>query len=228
MPTVFLTGASRGIGLEFAKHYASLGWQVIAAVRAPATATALAALAAENKVTVERLDVTDDMAVDDVAAKYKGHAIDLLINNAGIYGDRDGTLTISNFDTYRRVLATNVVAPMKVALALLPSLKLAGNAKILTISSRMGSIALTAGGNYVYRSSKAGVNAAMHALALDLKPQGVISLLAHPGWVRTDMGGSGADISVQESVAGLTQVVERAGPADCGKFFNYDGAELAW
>ncbi|WP_428249971.1 SDR family oxidoreductase [Ferrovibrio sp.] len=228
MPTVFITGASRGIGLEFAKHYAGLGWQVIAAVRAPDTATALSSLSAGGNVSIERLDVTDDAAVDAVAAKLKGHAIDLLINNAGIYGDRDAALSISNFDSYRRVLATNIAAPMKVALSLLPNLKLADHAKILTISSRMGSIGLSGGGSYVYRSSKAGVNAAMHALALDLKPQGITAIVAHPGWVRTDMGGSGADISVQESVAGLTAVVARATLADSGRFFNYDGAELAW
>ncbi|MEL3892145.1 SDR family oxidoreductase [Ferrovibrio sp. MS7] len=228
MPTVFITGASRGIGLEFAKHYAGLGWQVIAGVRAPDTATALSSLSAGGNVSIERLDVTDDAAVDAVAAKLKGHAIELLINNAGIYGDRDASLSIGNFDTYRRVLATNIAAPMKVALSLLPNLKLADGAKILTISSRMGSIGLSGGGSYVYRSSKAGVNAAMHALALDLKPQGITAIVAHPGWVRTDMGGSGADISVQESVAGLTSVIARATLADSGKFFNYDGAELAW
>ncbi len=228
MPTVFITGASRGIGLEFAKHYAGLGWQVIAGVRAPDTATALSSLSAGGNVSIERLDVTDDAAVDAVAAKLKGHAIELLINNAGIYGDRDAALSIGNFDTYRRVLATNIAAPMKVALSLLPNLKLADGAKILTISSRMGSIGLSGGGSYVYRSSKAGVNAAMHALALDLKPQGITAIVAHPGWVRTDMGGSGADISVQESVAGLTSVIARATLADSGKFFNYDGAELAW
>ncbi|WP_430396074.1 SDR family oxidoreductase [Ferrovibrio sp.] len=228
MPTVFITGASRGIGLEFAKHYAGQGWQVIAAVRAPDTATALSSLSAGGNVSIERLDVTDDAAVDAVAAKLKGHAIELLINNAGIYGDRDAALSIGNFDTYRRVLATNIAAPMKVALSLLPNLKLADGAKILTISSRMGSIGLSGGGSYVYRSSKAGVNAAMHALALDLKPQGITAIVAHPGWVRTDMGGSGADISVQESVAGLTSVIARATLADSGKFFNYDGAELAW
>jgi NAD(P)-dependent dehydrogenase (short-subunit alcohol dehydrogenase family) len=228
MPTVFLTGASRGIGLELAKYYAAAGWQVIACARAPETATALSALGSEGNVTVEKLDVTDDVAVDAVAAKYKGHAIDLLINNAGIYGDRDGALGIGNFDMYRRVLATNVVAPMKVALSLLPSLKLSDAGKILTISSRMGSIGLSGGGSYVYRSSKAGVNAAMHALALDLKPQGITVVLAHPGWVRTDMGGSGADIPVQESVAGLTALAARMALSDSGKFYNYDGAELAW
>lgn len=228
MPTVFLTGASRGIGLELAKYYAAAGWQVIACARAPETATALSALGSEGNVTVEKLDVTDDVAVDAAAAKYKGHAIDLLINNAGIYGDRDGALGIGNFDMYRRVLATNVVAPMKVALSLLPSLKLSDAGKILTISSRMGSIGLSGGGSYVYRSSKAGVNAAMHALALDLKPQGITVVLAHPGWVRTDMGGSGADIPVQESVAGLTALAAHMALSDSGKFYNYDGAELAW
>ena len=230
MPTLFLTGANRGIGLEFAKVYAADGWTIIATARAPETATALTALAAEyqDRITIERLDVNDDDAVDAVAAKHAGHAIDLLINNAGISGGNDPSLSIGDYTAFRRVLATNAVAPMKMTLALLPALKLAANAKIFTVSSRLGSISLSNGGKYAYRASKAAVNAAMHALAIDLKPLGITCAVAHPGWVRTDMGGSNADISVQESVAGLKQVADKLTFADTGKFFNYTGEELSW
>lgn len=228
MPTLFISGASRGIGLELARIYAEAGWTVIAGCRAPDTATALSAMAAGGRVIVEKLDVTDDQAVDAVAARHAGHAIDLLINNAGIYGDRDPTLTIGNFDTFRRVMATNAVAPMKLTLALLPNLKLATSGKVLSISSRMGSIALAPGGSYAYRTSKAALNAAMRNLAADLRPMGIACAVAHPGWVRTDMGGSGADISVQESAAGLKAVADRLSITTTGRFFNYDGQEIPW
>lgn len=228
MPTLFITGTSRGIGLELTRLYAAAGWKVLAACRAPDTATALVALSTEGQVTVERLDVTDDDAVDAVAAKYTGFAIDLLINNAGIYGDRDASMQIGDFRTYRRVMATNAVAPMKVTLALLPSLKLSSGSKILSISSRMGSVGLGSGGSYVYRSSKAALNAAMRNLAMDLKPLGIACAVAHPGWVRTDMGGSGADLTAQESAAGLKAVADGLDITTTGRFFNYDGAEIPW
>lgn len=230
MPTLFITGANRGIGLEFARQYLASGWTVIAGCRAPETATALTALEAEHpgRLTVERLEVNDAAAVEAAAAKHKGHAIDLLINNAGIYGARDAALAISDFDQFQKVLVTNAIGPMRVTLALLPSLRLAKGSKIATLSSRMGSIALSGGGSYVYRASKAAINAAMHSLALDLKPWDVTCILLHPGWVRTDMGGQGADIPVAESVTGLKQVIDGATIKDTGKFFNYTGEEFPW
>ncbi|WP_300296110.1 SDR family oxidoreductase [Ferrovibrio sp.] len=226
MPTLLITGANRGIGLEFVKRYAAEGWQVIACCRDPQAATALQAV--PGKVTIERLEVTDYAAVDTLAAGYADTAIDLLLNNAGIYGNRDGALSISDFDTYLKVLQVNSVAPMKMALALLPALKKARAAKIATISSRMGSIGAGAGGSYVYRASKAAINAAMHNLALDLKPAGITCIVLHPGWVKTDMGGQGADITVETSVSGLKQVIDGAALKDTGKFFNYDGSEIPW
>ncbi len=230
MPTLLITGANRGIGLELTKRYAADGWTVIATCRDPQSATALRAIAG---VTVEALEVTDYAAVDRLAAKYQGTAIDLLLNNAGIYGHRDGALTVSDFDTYLQVLQVNSVAPMKLALAFLPHLKAAqnrspGGAKIATISSRMGSIQHGSGGAYAYRASKAAINAGMHNLALDLKSAGITVITLHPGWVRTDMGGQGADIDVTTSGAGLKQVIDGVTLKDTGKFFNYDGSEIAW
>lgn len=226
MPTLLITGANRGIGLEFVKRYAAEGWQVIACCRDPQAAAALQAV--PGKVTIERLEVTDYAAVDTLAAGYADTAIDLLLNNAGIYGNRDGALSISDFDTYLKVLQVNSVAPMKVALAFLPALKKARAAKIATISSRMGSIGAGAGGSYAYRASKAAINAAMHNLALDLKPVGITCIVLHPGWVKTDMGGQGADITVETSVSGLKQVIDGATLKDTGKFLNYDGSEIPW
>lgn len=226
MPTLLITGANRGIGLELTRRYAADNWTIIAACRNPKEATALAAL--KGDITVEALDVTNYAAVDKLAAKYSGTAVDLLLNNAGIYGNRDGALTVSNFDTYLQVLHVNSVAPMKLALAFLPHLKQAHAAKIATISSRMGSIELGGGGAYAYRASKAAINAGMHNLALDLKSNGISCITLHPGWVKTDMGGAGADIDVATSAAGLKKVIDGLTLKDTGKFYNYDGGEIPW
>lgn len=226
MPTLLITGANRGIGLEFVRRYAAEGWRVIACCRDPQAASTLQAV--PGNLTIENLDVTDYAAVDRLAKAYDDTAIDLLLNNAGIYGNRDGALNISDFDAYLKVLQVNSVAPMKLALAMLPSLKKAKAAKIATISSRMGSITHGIGGSYVYRASKAAINAAMHNLALDLKPAGITCIVLHPGWVKTDMGGQSADITVETSVTGLKKTIDGAEMKDTGKFFNYDGSELPW
>jgi NAD(P)-dependent dehydrogenase (short-subunit alcohol dehydrogenase family) len=226
MPTLLITGANRGIGLELTKRYAADGWTVIAACREPKSATELKAI---RGISVEALDVTDYAAVDKLAQTYDGTPIDLLLNNAGIYGNRDGALKVSDFDTYLQVLHVNSVAPMKLALAFLPHLKATkGGAKIATISSRMGSISLGGGGSYAYRASKAAINAGMHNLALDLKSSGISCITLHPGWVKTDMGGAGADIDVATSAAGLKTVIDRLALKDTGKFYNYDGGEIPW
>lgn len=226
MPTLLITGANRGIGLELTRRYAADQWTIIAACRNPQDATALTAL--KGNITLEALDVTDYAAVDALAAKYSGTAVDLLLNNAGIYGNRDGALKVSDFDTYLQVLHVNSVAPMKLALAFLPHLKQAKAAKIATISSRMGSIELGGGGSYAYRASKAAINAGMHNLALDLKSSGISCITLHPGWVKTDMGGAGADIDVATSAAGLKKVIDGLTLKDTGKFYNYDGGEIPW
>lgn len=226
MPTLLITGANRGIGLEFVRRYAADGWSVIACCRDPQTATDLRGV--KGGIAIEALEVTDYAAVDALAGRYRERAIDLLINNAGIYGNRDSGKTISDFDTYLKVLQVNSVAPMKVALALLPSLKKAKAAKIATISSRMGSITDSGGGAYAYRASKAAINAGMHSLALDLKSDGIACIMLHPGWVKTDMGGAGADITVATSVKGLRTVIDSLSIGETGKFFNYDGSGIPW
>jgi NAD(P)-dependent dehydrogenase (short-subunit alcohol dehydrogenase family) len=226
MPTLLITGANRGIGLELTKRYAADGWTVIATCREPQTATELKAI---RGISVEALDVTDYAAVDKLAQTYDGTAIDLLLNNAGIYGNRDGALKVSDFDTYLQVLHVNSVAPMKLALTFLPHLKATkGGARIATISSRMGSISQGGGGSYAYRASKAAINAGMHNLALDLKSSGISCITLHPGWVKTDMGGAGADIDVATSAAGLKTVIDGITLRDTGKFYNYDGGEIPW
>jgi len=231
MPTVLITGAGRGLGLEFARQYAADGWRVIAGCRKPAAAKALKAVkgARGGTVAVEKLDVDDGKSVRALAKKYATDAIDVLINNAGIYGPRDMTPDTIDYDAWGRVLRTNTMAPLRVAAAFLPAVARGKSKIIATVTSWMGSIAANeAGGHYLYRSSKAAVNMVMKSLSIDVKDQGVTVAVLHPGWVKTDMGGPDAAIEATDSIAGMRAVIARLKKKDSGKFFNYDGTEMPW
>ncbi|MGH6660216.1 MAG: SDR family oxidoreductase [Rhodospirillales bacterium] len=228
MPTVLITGAGRGIGLEFARQYAADGWRVIAGCRKPANVKALKGVKG-GTVAVEKLDVDDPTSVRALARKYAKDAIDVLINNAGIYGPRGMTMTTVDYDTWGQVLRTNTMAPLRVAAAFLPQVARSRKKTIATVTSWMGSIAANeAGGHYAYRSSKAAVNAVMKSLSIDVKAKGVIVALLHPGWVKTDMGGPDATIEAPESVTGMRAVIAKLKKKDSGRFFNYDGMPMPW
>ncbi|UCH73397.1 MAG: SDR family oxidoreductase [Rhodospirillales bacterium] len=221
MPTVLITGASRGIGREFARQYEAGGWRVIATCRDPA--------AYDLEGEVFRLDVTDPSGIAALRRELDGEGIDLLINNAGIHGPRDSHLGAIDYGAWEEVLATNVLGPIRVAEIFAELVERSNLKKMVFISSRMGSIGEnTSGGSYIYRSSKAGLNMAVASLAIDLYGRGIVCLLFHPGWVRTDMGGASAPIDAATSVAGMRAVIDRARGADNGRFFNYDGKELPW
>jgi NAD(P)-dependent dehydrogenase (short-subunit alcohol dehydrogenase family) len=224
MPSVLITGASQGLGLEFARQYAADGWRVHACCRDPRGAVAEIA----GDVSLHALDVTDGGAVKALARALDGEALDLLVNNAGIMG-RGQQLGGIEAPGWEKVLRVNSVAPIMVSEALLPNLRRAGAGRIAMLTSRMGSIAdNTSGGMYAYRSSKAALNAAARSLALDLAGDGIIVLLLHPGWVRTDMGGPGGQIEAPESVSGLRRVIAGAKIADSGAFYAYDGRQIPW
>ena len=226
MPTVLITGANRGIGLEFAHQYAAAGYRVHAACRAPGSADALASLG--ERVTLHALDVTDHAGIEALAAGLENEAIDILINNAGIYGEGQEFGEI-DYAAWLEVMRVNTLAPLKMAECFLPHLEAGKMKMIASLTSRMGSIAENdAGGVYIYRASKAALNAAARSLALDLAPRGITVIVFHPGWVKTDMGGPRALIDAETSVAGMRAVIEGAGPKDSGRFFNYDGAEVPW
>lgn len=226
MPTVLITGASRGLGLEFVRQYAADGWHVHACCRAPGRAGELAAVAGD--VQVHGLDVTNAAGIAALARDLGGGAIDLLVNNAGIYGRRQSLGRI-DYDGWAEVLRTNTLGPIAVTEALLANLEKAGSAKVALMTSRMGSIAdNTSGGTYAYRASKAALNAAGRSLALDLGGRGIAVVLLHPGWVRTDMGGAGGQIDAPQSVAGLRRVIAGLSAAGSGRFFAYDGREIPW
>ena len=227
MPTCLITGANRGLGLEFAKQYGAEGWKVIATCRQPAQAEALNAL--EGEIEVHPLDVTDFARVEDLAKKLSGLPIDLLLNNAGIYGPRVVPYNTVDYAAWAEVFRVDTMAPLKISAVFSEHVAKSKLKRIATITSKMGSIAdNTSGGSYIYRSAKAALNAAMKSLAVDLREKQIIVAVFHPGWVRTDMGGPGATIEAFESVAGIRDVIGRLTLEDSGRFINYDGTELAW
>ncbi|HXP75840.1 MAG TPA: SDR family oxidoreductase [Stellaceae bacterium] len=225
MPTVLVTGAGRGLGLEFARQYAADGWRVIATVRDLKKAKELGVLG--SKVEIHGLDVTDLKAVAALGRELARDTIDVAIANAGVSLARNMTPGAIDEAAWIDTLKVNTFAPLALAGAVLGSVERSEGKRLVAITSRLGSIgANDAGGQYAYRSSKAALNAAWRSLALDHR--GVIAVVLHPGWVKTDMGGAGAPVSPKESIAGMRRVIAKLTPADSGRFFNYDGAEIPW
>ncbi|PPD22098.1 MAG: short-chain dehydrogenase [Methylomonas sp.] len=231
MTTLLITGANRGLGLEFCRQYAERGDTVIATCREPERADALQALAQKHTtLSIEKLDVADFAQIDQLAQRLAGRAIDVLLNNAGVYSDMSGGgLGRLNYGDWMRSLTINALAPVKMAEALLPQLQISQRKLIVSVSSLMGSIADNgSGGSLFYRTSKSALNSAMKTLAIDLQPQGIGVLILHPGWVRTDMGGENALIGVEESVSGMTQRIAGFDMTQTGRFVKYDGKALPW
>jgi NAD(P)-dependent dehydrogenase (short-subunit alcohol dehydrogenase family) len=230
MLTALILGASRGIGLEFARQYRAAGWRVIGSLRDPATATGLNALAASDaEVEVVRCDVTDRGAVEALARELSGRAIDHLVFNAGISGPREYTMTDFDEQAWIDVMRTNTMAALRVAGNFEPHVRASGRKLMAFVSSRRGSMAEnTWGGHYLYGSSKAALNCVVKSMAIELAPAGIACVLLTPGWVRTDMGGAQAPLGAEASVRGMLDVLERSGPAESGRFFQYDGREIPW
>ena len=222
--TALITGANRGLGLEFVRQYKEAGWQVIGTARNPEDAQELAAL----DVRVVQLDVTDQESVDRMAAELAGQPIDLLINNAGIF-PRVGKIDEIDFDDYNRTLAVNTVGPVRVTRALLPALRQGKLRIIAGLSSNLGSIAENTRGNfYGYRESKAALNMFTKTLAAELGQEGFICVVLTPGWVQTDMGGPNAPLTPADSIAGMKAVLDKLTPADNGTFWSHDGTQMPW
>ena len=227
MPNVLITGANRGIGLQLTKHYIEAGWEVIATYRNAEGNEALQALASPQ-LTLLQADVNNDEGISKIASYFQGQGLDLLINNAGIYGPRDQTFGKVERQAWREILEVNTISPMMLAQSLADSL--AQNKGILAIiSSKVGSIDDNTSGNaYMYRSSKTAVNQVIKCLSIDLGPRDITVVSLHPGWVRTDMGGPNGSIDVVESVAGLTNVIAHVSADQNGHFINYDGSPIPW
>lgn len=232
MKTVLITGTNRGIGLEFVRQYAEQGWRVLACTRNPADAGDLKQLAARfsDTVQVNALDVADHAQIMQLSQALSEEKIDLLINNAGVYpSDRGASFHQIDYEAWRYAFEVNAMAPLKMADAFYAQVAGSDLRKIVTVTSKMGSIADNrGGGSYIYRSSKAAVNSVMKSLAIDLDPKGIIVALLHPGWVRTDMGGPNGLISSEKSVSGMRQVIDDLIHTDTGKFYAFDGQIIPW
>jgi NAD(P)-dependent dehydrogenase (short-subunit alcohol dehydrogenase family) len=231
MSSALITGANRGLGLEFARQYLADGWNVYAACRDPDSASELRQLAdsSDHKLQILALDVTELASVKAAAAELDGQAIDLLLNNAGVMGARGQTIGNIDYEAWAKVLEANTMGPMRVSEAFVDHVARSDRKLVVTLTSGMGSLAdNTSGGSIAYRSSKAAVNMVMRSLAVDLAPRGITCVVVNPGWVQTDMGGANATLTPAESVTALRGLIDTLGPAQSGKFFNYDGREYAW
>jgi NAD(P)-dependent dehydrogenase (short-subunit alcohol dehydrogenase family) len=229
MAIALITGANRGIGLALVKAYAGRRDKVYAAVRHSSDRTELDAYAetARGWVEVIEMDVADPIDIAKARRRLEAEPIDVLINNAGISGPDRQSATDMDYDGLVETLNVNAIAPLRIANAFLPNVK-AARGKIITLSSQMGTMQSASSDSLAYRVSKAAVNKLMRGLATELKPQGVPVLIVHPGWVKTDMGGEGAQLSPEESAAGLLKLVDKLDLASTGKFLAWNGKELAW
>jgi len=228
---VLVTGASRGIGLEFARQFSGDGWRVHACCRNADRADALSRLAAKagGLVSVHALDVTQPDRARTLAAELGSEAVDMLINNAGVYGRDADSFGAVDADAWLEALRVNTIAPLKVSEAFADHVARSRRRVIATITSLMGSLAdNTSGGHYAYRTSKAAVNMVARSMAVDLRRRGITVVVLNPGWVRTDMGGPSAPTSVEESVAGMRWVLEGLTLRDSGSFIDFDGEPLPW
>ncbi|MEO8342502.1 MAG: SDR family oxidoreductase [Gallionella sp.] len=232
MKTLLTTGANRGIGLEFCRQYAAEGWRVMACSRHPKKSVELNKLAAQypDLIKVYSLDVTDHAEIAHLGQVLANESIDMLINNAGIYPDADKKgFGHTDYEAWMQAFRINTMAPLKMAETFAPQISRSKQKTIVTVTSKMGSIAdNSSGGNYLYRTSKAAVNMVVKNLAIDLKPNGIIAVVFHPGWVKTDMGGPNAMISAEQSVSGIRKMIVRLSLLDSGKFFAYTGAVIPW
>jgi NAD(P)-dependent dehydrogenase (short-subunit alcohol dehydrogenase family) len=219
MPTVLITGANRGIGLEFARQYAADGWDVVATARQ--SSPELDALG----VPVEPLDLHDLEAVTGFRERIGG-SLDLLIANAGTWIPETSE-TAEDGRQWTEMMVANCIAPCLLAKAVAPAMPSGG--KIVALSSGMGSIAQASTPGYIpYRTSKAALNMAMRALAIELRGRGLITATFDPGWVKTRMGGPNAQLDPQESVGPMRATIERLGPDDSGGYFSRDGKPIPW
>ncbi len=253
-PTVLITGANRGIGLEFVRQYVGLGWQVIATARNPEAATELRAIRARNPgLAIERLDITVQAQVDALAARYRDRPIDVLINNAALLADiANQSLETLDFQLFERTLAVNSIGAMRVTRAFLPNVLASGDKIVVTLSSAAASHGLLQlpAPLYPYRASKAALNMLMHVLALDLANRGVRVALLNPGLVDTRgimalreddpvpeefralmpaiRSGQLVLITPEESVRGMIQRIRELTPEQSGQLIDYDGQPLPW
>ena len=223
MPTVLITGCDTGLGVEFARQYAAEGYRVIATCLDPGAADATGAI--KGDVRVLKLDVSDLAAIDALAGELTNEPIDILLSNAGL-GKHHPPFGQTDYRQWHRILDVNLIGPMKLAEAFVEHVAASQMKVMAFVSSRMGSIALNAtGGSYAYRASKAGLNAVVKGLAIDLQARHILVLALHPGWAKTEPG---ARVEVDRSVSGMRAVINRCSRHETGCFFAFNDTMLPW
>lgn len=236
MSVLLVTGANRGLGLEFVRQYSADGWEVLATSRQPEQSNELKQHAAQHPtVVVHCLDVTDEESVQDLADKLDGKPIDVLLHSSGIYPRKGQHVGEIDYDGWREALETNLFGVMRVTEALLENVAASQRKQIAAISTSLSSLrgvqngsVAQAGTSYQYRSSKTALNMALSILAKELEPRGISVVLLDPGWVKTDMGGAHAPLSPRESIAGMRKVLAGNPTEISGKFLGHDGALRPW
>lgn len=234
MAKVLVTGANRGLGLEFVRQFLAKGDFVFATCRNPEGANALKNLkdSFPDKLSVFPLDVADEYSVISLSKKVlaQTETLDILINNAGV--SNIGVEDEESIESMVRVYRTNVAGLVAMTRTFLPLLKKGEDSRIVNISSKLGSVAsmeeMGNGGSYAYNASKAAVNMVSKKLALNLKSEGIVVIAQAPGWAKTDMGGEDAEISPEQSVSGMLKIMTNASLENSGHFYEWDGQELPW
>ena len=242
MPTVFITGANRGLGLEFVRVYAQNKWTVIAACRSPHEATDLEQLKSDfdDQISLCKMDICNQTDIDAFCEKYKDDTIDLLINNAGVqlenYGSaayesigEDPNPTNYNYDLWAETMKVNLFAPTNLTGHLTPMLERSSNAKVIMMSSGIASLENTwHAGRYAYKTSKAALNMVVRNVGEWLQTKKIAIFAVSPGWTKTDMGGPNAPHDSKTAVRGLYKVISEAEFSNTGNFYNFDGKKIPW
>lgn len=228
---ILVTGASRGIGLEMVRYGMDHGWDVLACCRHPQRAEKLLSMAqlSNGRVKVYLADMSELATLQALAYELRHEAIDMLINNAGVYGSDKNSFGQVDAHDWLETFKVNSIAPMKLSELFVEQLSIGGEKIIACLSSKMGSMAYNAsGGSYIYRSSKAALNAVVKSMSLDLADRGIKCVALHPGWVKTDMGGPQAEISTKESVSQMFETLCNLKIEDSGRFIDIDGSDIPW
>ncbi len=227
--SVLITGANRGVGLELTRQYVAAGWRVHACCRNPTGAELLRDVLLGHDGVIHPLDVSDHQSIHDLKDALEEEPLDVLINNAGIFGGDHQSFGDMDYAAWAETLETNTFGPYRLIEALLDNVEAGRSAKVINISSGMGSITnYVRGGDYIYRTSKTALTMVTLNLAYDLKDRGIIFAAFHPGWVQTDMGGAAADLTAQESAAALKSSIDGLTSDRNGAYLNYDGATIPW
>ena len=228
---ILVTGASRGIGLEMVRYAMNKGWDVLACCRHPQRADNLLSMAqlSNGRVSVHIVDMAELATIQALAYELRHEKIDMLINNAGVYGSDSNSFGEVDARDWSETFKVNTIAPMKMSEAFIEQLSIGQHKVIACLSSKMGSMSdNTSGGSYIYRSSKAALNAVVKSMSIDLIDKGVKCVALHPGWVKTDMGGPNAEITSKESVSNMFTTLLSLKKEDSGRFIDIDGADIPW